>query len=116
MGQLSPCAATAEAQEPRAQPEKTLQWEAHTPQLESSLWSPQLEKVHAQQKRPSTVHKEKLLQKKEMSEDYGYVFKTNKKVSLSFTDTYKSLGFASKKIQEWADVEMKSDWPCVDNC
>ena len=32
-----------------------------------------------------------------MSEDYGYVFKTNKKVSLSFTDTYKSLGFASKK-------------------
>ena len=51
-----------------------------------------------------------------MSENYDYVFKTNKKVSLSFTDTYKCLGFASKKIQEWADVEMKSDRPCVDNC
>ena len=51
-----------------------------------------------------------------MSENYGYVFKTNKKVSLSFTDTYKCLGFASKKIQEWVDVEMKSDRPCVDNC
>ena len=100
----------------RAQQEKTLQWEAHAPQLESSLWSPQLEKVHAQQKRPSTVNKYTLLKKKEMSENYGYVFKTNKKVSLSFTDTYKCLGFASKKIQEWVDVEMKSDRPCVDNC
>ena len=38
-----------------------------------------------------------------MSENCGYSFKTNKKEPLSFTDTYKCLGFASKKIQEWAD-------------
>ena len=95
---------------------KTPQWEAHAPQLESSLWSPQLEKVHAQQKRPRSINKYKLLKKKEMLENYGFILKTNTKEFLSFTDTYKCLGFASKNIQEWADVEMKSDWPCVDNC
>ena len=44
---LSPCAATTEAQAPRAgapQQEKPPQWEAHSPQPESSPHLPQLEK------------------------------------------------------------------------
>ena len=50
--------ATAEAQAPRAcapQQAKPLQWEAVTPQLESSPQSPQLEKVFMQQWRPTTA-------------------------------------------------------------
>ena len=50
--------ATAEAQAPRAcaPPQaKPLQWEAVTPQLESSPQSPQLEKVCMQQWRPTTA-------------------------------------------------------------
>ena len=44
--------------DPRAhapQQEKPPQWEACTPQLESSPYSPQLEKDHKQQQRPSTA-------------------------------------------------------------
>ena len=43
------------------QQERPLQWEAHTPELliESSTHSPQLEKVWAQQRRPSTAQKKK---------------------------------------------------------
>ena len=54
----SPQATMTEAHEPRAralQQEKPLQWEAHTPQLESSLHSPQLEKPHMKQQGPSTA-------------------------------------------------------------
>ena len=35
--------------------EKSPQWEAHVPQLESGPGSPQLEKIYVQQQRPSTV-------------------------------------------------------------
>ena len=55
---LSPCAATTEALAPRARPlqqEKPPRREACAPQLESSPGSPQLEKVHAQRQRPSTM-------------------------------------------------------------
>ena len=37
------------------QQEKPLQWEAYASQLESSPCSPQLEKAHAQQRRPNTA-------------------------------------------------------------
>ena len=49
--QGSLCATTTEARTPRAyapQQEKPQQWEAHAPQLESSSWTPQLEKAHMQ--------------------------------------------------------------------
>ena len=52
MEQLTPCAATTEAHGPQAhalQQEKPSQWEALTPQLESSPRSLQLEKAWAQQ-------------------------------------------------------------------
>ena len=48
----SPIATTTEARVPRTcalQQEKPSQWEAHTPQLESSPHLQQLEKVHSQQ-------------------------------------------------------------------
>ena len=48
---MSACATTTEARTPRAyapQQEKPQQWEAHAPQLESSSWTPQLEKAHMQ--------------------------------------------------------------------
>ena len=54
---LSPCAATTEAQAPRAyspQQEKPPQWETHALQ-QSSPRSPKLEKAHAQQPRPSAA-------------------------------------------------------------
>ena len=38
------------------QQEKPQQWGAHAPQLESNLCSPQLEKAHMQQQRPSTAN------------------------------------------------------------
>ena len=50
------------AREPRAcdqQQEKPLQWEDHALQLESSSHSPQLEKAHEQQQRPSITKKKK---------------------------------------------------------
>ena len=55
---LSPCATTTEALAPRAhdpQQQKPPQGEAHAPQLKSSPCSPQLEKAHRQQQRPSTA-------------------------------------------------------------
>ena len=54
--QLSPCTATTEARVPRASApqEKPPQWETPTPQL-SSPNSPQIEKAHAQQRRPSAT-------------------------------------------------------------
>ena len=58
MGQLSLCATTTEAHTPKAcalQQKKPLQWEAHTPQLESGPGSLQLENVYMQQWRPSTA-------------------------------------------------------------
>ena len=62
MGQLSLWTATTEAcLRSRAcapQREKPLQWEACTPQLESSPCSPQLEKAHPQHPRPSVKGRE----------------------------------------------------------
>ena len=55
---LSPCATTTEARMPTArapQQEKPQQWEACAPQWKSSPHSPQLEKAHAQQKRPKAA-------------------------------------------------------------
>ena len=60
-------AATTEAHIPRScalQQEKPLQWEAWALQLESSPYSPQVEKAHMQQLRPSTA-KNKLKKKKQ---------------------------------------------------
>ena len=60
MGQLSPCARTTEPLSPRAcavQQDKTLQGEAHAPQLESSPHSLQLEKAHMQQRRCNAAKK-----------------------------------------------------------
>ena len=54
---------------PRAcapQKEKSLQWEAHTLQLHSSPHSPQLEKAHSEQWRPSAA--EIKLKKKKLGE------------------------------------------------
>ena len=60
MGQLNPCATTTKPTGPRAcalQKKKPPQWEAHALQLESSLHSWQLEKVHTEECRPSAVKK-----------------------------------------------------------
>ena len=70
--QLSPCATKPEAHVPRAhapQQEKPPQWEALTPQVESSPHSPQPQEARAQQGRSSTaktqiIHKYIFLKKK----------------------------------------------------
>ena len=57
-GQPSPWATTPEPMSPRAralQQEKAPKGEAPAPQLESSPCSPQPEKAHTQQQRPSTA-------------------------------------------------------------
>ena len=58
---LSPRATTTEPLHTRAcaPREKPLQWEAHTPQLESSAYSLQLEKNLCKQQRPSTAKNKK---------------------------------------------------------
>ena len=48
--------------------EKPPQWEAHTPQLESSPHSPELEKAHMQQQRPSAT------KNKPMNKEIIYLF------------------------------------------
>ena len=61
--QLSPCATTAKPMYPRIcvlQQEMPRKWEAHAAQLESSLSSPQSEKSHVQQQRPSATKDKKL--------------------------------------------------------
>ena len=57
------------------QQEKPLQWEALAPQLESSPHSPQVEKVRAQQWKPSTAKNKKINNirkiKRETKEEWG---------------------------------------------
>lgn len=54
-GQLSPVPTEAGMPRAHAPREKSLQWAACAPQLESKPSSPQLEKAWAQQQRPSTT-------------------------------------------------------------
>ena len=59
--QLSACATTAESAHLRAhalQKENPLQWEVHAPQLKNSPHSPQMERAHVQQRKPSAVKNE----------------------------------------------------------
>ena len=63
LGAAKPCAITTEACGPGTcdAQEKPLQWEAHTPQLESSSYSPQLEKPASSNEDSAAKKKKKIV-------------------------------------------------------